>query len=479
MALRRIEAIITAESAEIMATYIHSLKGWPSFRWNREHLADKLAAVRHRQGRLIGRMEAFGFKLRAEAALETLTEEVIKSSAIEGEVLDKDQVRSSIARRLGMDIGALTPADRNVEGVVEMMIDATQRFADPLIAERLFSWHAALFPTGRSGMTKIAVGAWRDDKNGPMQVISGPAGREQVHYEAPAADRLDPEMKAFLDWFNKDEATDLVLKAGVAHLWFVTIHPFDDGNGRIARAIADLTLARSERSAQRFYSMSAQIREERKAYYDILEATQKGDLDITAWLEWFLGCLDRAFDGAETILATVIKKARFWETHSGRSFNERQSLVINRLLDGFEGKLTSSKWAKLAKCSQDTALRDIDDLVARHILVKDPGRGRSTSYVLIVSPADALRLVAEYARFHSRTFARNGPAMSGSEEMEEQRQRIEKLAEKLDVLAEHAEKDGATFQQFEAVLGDLHKAGFFPDAELISAVAFAFEGARR
>lgn len=365
-----------------MATYIHELKAWPKFRWDCEGLASKLAAVRHRQGRFIGRMEALGFKLRAEAALETLTEEVIKSGEIEGEVLDKDQVRSSIARRLGMDIGALTPADRNVEGVVEMMLDATQKFADPLTANRLFGWHASLFPTGRSGMAKITVGTWRKDKTGPMQVVSGVVGRERVHYEASATDRLHSEMKAFLNWFNKDESTDLVLKAGVAHLWFVTVHPFDDGNGRIARAIANLTLARSEKSAQRFYSMSAQIREERKAYYDILETTQKGNLDITLWLDWFLSCLDRAFDGAETIFAGVMRKARFWKEQDGQSLNDRQRLVINRLLDGFEGKLTSSKWAKLAKCSQDTALRDIDDLVVRHILVKDPARGRSTSYAL-------------------------------------------------------------------------------------------------
>jgi Fic family protein len=366
-----------------MAMYIHQLGDWPGFRWNQEQLADRLAAVRHRQGRLIGRMEALGFQLRAEANLETLTEEVIKSSEIEGEILEKDQVRSSIARRLGMDIGALTPADRNVEGVVEMMLDATQKFAEPLTAERLFGWHASLFPTGRSGMAKITVGGWRDDKTGPMQVVSGPISRERVHYEAPEALRLDAEMKAFLDWFDKNEPTDLVLKAGVAHLWFVTIHPFEDGNGRIARAIADLTLARSEKNAQRFYSMSAQIREERKTYYDILEATQKGDLDITPWLKWFLGCLDRAFDGAETILAAVMTKARFWESHRDQSFNDRQRLVINRLLNGFEGKLTNAKYAKLAKCSSDTALRDIDDLVKRGVLARDAAGGRSTSYSLI------------------------------------------------------------------------------------------------
>jgi len=363
--------------------YIHELKAWPEFRWNQERLTEKLYSVHHRQGRLIGRMEALGFKLRAEATLETLTVDVIKSSEIEGEVLDRNQVRSSIARRLGMDIGALTPADRNVEGVVEMMLDATQKFTEPLSVERLFGWHASLFPTGRSGMTKIKVGAWRDDMTGPMQVVSGPIGRERVHHQAPAADRLDAEMQGFLDWFNKvEDPAALVLKAGVAHLWFVTIHPFGDGNGRIARAIADLTLARAEKNAQRFYSMSAQIRAERKAYYDILEATQKGGLDITPWLEWFLGCLEHAFNDAENILATVMMKARFWEMHRELSINQRQRLVINRLLNGFEGKLTSSKWAKLAQCSQDTALRDIEDLVARAILVKDPARGRSTSYSL-------------------------------------------------------------------------------------------------
>lgn len=366
-----------------MPTYIHERKDWPAFRWSHERLAERLAMVRHQQGRLIGRMEAIGFPLRSEAVLQTLTEDVLKSSEIEGEMLDREQVRSSIARRLGMDIGALTPADRHVEGVVEMMLDATQRYAEPLTDERLFAWHAALFPTGRSGMSRITVGAWRTDPSGPMQVVSGPIGREKVHYQAPAAPRLAREMRAFLGWYNLAGGIDLVLKAGLAHLWFVTLHPFDDGNGRIARAIADQMLARSEQSPQRFYSMSAQIREERNGYYDILETTQKGDLDITAWLDWFLSCLDRAFDGAEATLALVLKKARFWEKHGRDPFNHRQRLILDRLLDGFEGKLTSSKWAKLGKCSQDTALRDIDDLVRRAILVKEPGGGRSTRYALV------------------------------------------------------------------------------------------------
>jgi Fic family protein len=363
-------------------TYIYQRTGWPGFRWDHERISARLVDVRHRQGRLIGRMEGLGFSLRAEAALNALTEEVVKSSEIEGETLDRNQVRSSIARRLGLDIGGLTPADRDVEGVVEMMVDATQGYDKPLTARRLFDWHAALFPTGRSGMSKIRVGAWRDDANGPMQVVSGAIGKERVHYEAPAAERVRDEMRKFVEWFEREHSTDLVLKAGVAHLWFVTIHPFEDGNGRIARAIADMVLARSERSPQRFYSMSAQIRQERKEYYEILEATQKGDLDITRWLEWFLECLGRAFDRAETILATVLKKARFWEHFAEMEFSERQREIVNRLLNGLEGKLTTSKWAKLAKCSQDTALRDIEDLIEKKVLVKDEAGGRSTSYSL-------------------------------------------------------------------------------------------------
>ncbi len=362
--------------------YIHLSQAWPDFRWDDQRLSPLLAAVRHRQGRLIGRMEALGFPLREEAILHTLTEDVLTSSEIEGEFLNKDQVRSSIARRLGMDVAGLIPADRNVEGVVQMMVDASQNYAASLTEERLFAWHAALFPTARTGMSVITVGAWRNDAIGPMQVVSGPIGRERVHFEAPAAPRLAQEVKAFLIWFESENAIDPVLKAAIAHLWFVTIHPFDDGNGRIARAIADLALARSEHSAQRFYSMSAQICAERNAYYEMLETTQKGDLDITRWLEWFFNCLDHAFDHAETVLASVMQKARFWETHAKISLNERQRAVLNRLLNGFEGKLTTSRWAKLTKCSQDTALRDIDDLVKQGVLVKDAAGGRSTSYTL-------------------------------------------------------------------------------------------------
>ena len=366
-----------------MTEYVHELPNWPRVEWNQQGLAKQLAAVRYRQGRLIGRVQALGFPLREEAVLKTLTEDVLKSSEIEGEILDKDQVRSSIARRLGMQAAALPPADRNVEGVVEMMLDATQKYKEKLTSERLFGWHASLFPTGRSGMRKIIVGAWRDEKSGPMQVVSGDYGRERIHYEAPVAGRLDMEMQAFLGWFNGKDDTDPVLKAALAHLWFVTIHPFEDGNGRIARAIADMSLARSEDSPQRFYSMSAQIQLERKAYYDILEVTQKGDLNITSWMEWFLGCLGRAFDGADKILSNVFAKAEFWKKHSAATLNERQRDIINRLLDGFDGKLTSSKWATIEKCSPDTALRDIADLVDRGILTKDAGGGRSTSYSLV------------------------------------------------------------------------------------------------
>jgi Fic family protein len=369
--------------------YIYQRKEWPKMTWDAERLAGLLANVRHRQGRLIGRMEGLGFSLRNEAVLQTLTEDVLKSNEIEGEKLDRDQVRSSIARRLGLDVGGLVAVDRHVEGVVEMMLDATGHYAEPLTEERLFAWHAALFPTGRSGMTKIAVGRWRDVQSEPMQVVSGPIGREKVHYQAPKAKRVPGEMASFLKWFNAPPAIDPVMAAGLAHLWFVTIHPFEDGNGRMARAIADMALARSEKSTQRFYSMSAQIRLERSVYYEVLERTQQGGLEITPWLEWFLGCLDRAIEGAEQILTGIFHKARFWESHAKKPFNERQRMILNRLFDGFDGKLTSSKWAKLAKCSQDTASRDIDDLVKRGVLVKEPGGGRSTSYALAIHPASS------------------------------------------------------------------------------------------
>lgn len=362
--------------------YIHEREDWPRFYWNAEKLSEPLASVRHRQGRLIGRMEALGFDLRQEAVLKTLTEDVVKSSDIEGERLDAEQVRSSIERRLGLDICALKPADRNVEGVVEMMLDATRKYDQPLNEERLFAWHASLFPTGRSGMAKIPTGAWRNDSMGPMQVVSGAIGKERIHYEAPKAALVEGEMRGFLEWFESRPDMDPVLTAALAHLWFVTIHPFEDGNGRIARVIADMALARSENSPQRFYSMSAQIRQERNAYYEILERTQRGGMDVTPWMDWFLGCLGRAIDGAQTTLGGVLSKARFWEKFAAVPINERQRLVLNRLLDGFEGKLTSSKYAALAKCSQDTALRDIEALVEHGALVRNPAGGRSTSYSL-------------------------------------------------------------------------------------------------
>lgn len=363
-------------------TFIHERPDWPNFRWDSEALSSMLPALRYRQGQLLGGMQALGFDLRTEAGLRILTDDVVKSSAIEGEKLDPEEVRSSIARRLGLDAGGLIPAGREVEGVVEMMLDATQHHDQELTAERLFSWHAALFPTGRSGMQRITVGAWRPADAGPMQVVSGPIGRETVHFEAPVADRLESEMTRFLDWFNSPPSIDPVLKAAVAHFWFVTIHPFEDGNGRIARAIADMALARADGSKERFYSMSSRTETERKAYYEHLERQQRNDLDITEWLTWFLGCLDRAIDSAEDTLAAVLYNARLWRKANRRAVNERQHLVLNRMLNEFQGHMTTSKYAKLAKCSTDTALRDIRELLDRGILIQNPGGGRSTSYRL-------------------------------------------------------------------------------------------------
>ncbi|MDZ7753395.1 MAG: Fic family protein [Gammaproteobacteria bacterium] len=367
--------------------YIWEQKDWPKLIGDCKALSPLLAHVSRAQGRLLGRMESLGFALRTEAHLSTLTQDVVQSSDIEGEKLEPEQVRSSIARRLGVDIGGSIPADRNVEGVVEMMMDATGNYTAPLTEDRLFGWHAALFPTGRSGMFKITVGDWRDDANGPMQVVSGPVGKQQIHYEAPPAERLPTEVAAFLRWFESGKDIDPLLAAGLAHLWFVTLHPFDDGNGRIARAIADMALARSEGTGQRFYSMSAQIRTERNAYYDILKTTQNGPCDVTVWQTWFLNCLLRAIEGADSIMETVLAKARFWERFAKAPLNERQIKVLNRVMDGFEGTLTTSKWAKLGKCSQDTAYRDILDLIVRGALQKEPGGGRSTSYSVILHHA--------------------------------------------------------------------------------------------
>jgi Fic family protein len=362
--------------------YIHEIESWPSFKWDQKIVTDLLIQLRHQQGRLIGGMESIGFNLREEAILQTLTQDVVKSSEIEGEILDQSLVRSSVARRLGIESAAVNIVDRNVDGVVEMMLDATQRFDQPLTKERLFSWHAALFPTGWSGLSKIRVGAWRASI---VQVVSGPMSKEIIHFEAPSAEHVEHEMELFLAWFNNETTLDLVLKAAIAHLWFVTIHPFDDGNGRIGRAIADLMLARSEKSSQRFYSLSAQIQKERKSYYAILEQTQKGELEITPWIKWFFSCLERSIEEALSNLETILDKARFWEILTEIPLNERQKKMINRLLDGFEGKLTSSKWAKITKCSQDTAYRDIQDLINRGILTKNSEGGRSSSYSLVVS----------------------------------------------------------------------------------------------
>lgn len=363
--------------------YIWELPKWPNFTWRDTDLLSPLSEAHHKQGRLLGKMESLGFNLQLQAHVEILTEDVIKSSAIEGEHLDRDSVRSSVARRLGMPDGGLAPADRKTEGVVEMMIDATQNFDQPLTADRLISWQAALFPTGYSGIKLVRTGAWRNDHDGPMQVISGPEGRPRVHFEAPPADRLHNEMGQLLAWFERRDAAVGLLRAAIAHLWFVTIHPFADGNGRVARAIADQALAQAEKSPQRFYSMSSQIKKEHKAYYDMLEATQKGDLDITNWLLWFLGCFSRAVEGAETTCAKVLRKAKFWQKHAGEAFSERQQLMLNKYLDGFEGNLTARKWATITKHSLPTAQRDIKDLVERGILRQNPGGSKNTSYDVI------------------------------------------------------------------------------------------------
>jgi Fic family protein len=366
--------------------YIHQSQHWPSFTWDTEKLALLLNDVHLKRGKLLGYMETVGFDLQNETVLQTLTQDVIKSSEIEGKKLDSDQVRSSIARRLGIDVAGMVPSDRDVDGVVEMMLDATQRYDAELTVDRLFGWHASLFPTGRSGMMGIVVGNWRtNEKDDPMQVVSGAMGKERVHYQAPDSDRLAVEMRRFLHWYNKGLNIDPVVKAGIAHLWFVTIHPFDDGNGRISRAIADMQLSRADQTSKRFYSMSGQIKSERKRYYEVLENTQSGTLDITSWLTWFLSCLERAIDATSQALQSVMLKSRILGAAEIRAVNERQKLLLNKLMDGFDGNLTSSKWAKIAKCSQDTASRDIQDLVNKGILVKDIAGGRSTNYLLVKS----------------------------------------------------------------------------------------------
>jgi Fic family protein len=391
-----LKMLFTANSAEInmyihriihfiMSIYIHQRENWTDFIWDAQYgitrLYTLLGKVRNLQGKLMGKMEMLGFVLQQEAFLETLTLDVLKSTEIEGEFLNVEQVRSSLARRLGMDIVGLIPSDRNVDGMVELMLDATQNNQKPLSSERLFDWHAALFSTGRSGMYQITVGAWR---TGTMQVVSGGFGREKVHFQAPDADLLNQEMEKFIDWFNADQAIDPVLKAGIAHLWFVTIHPFEDGNGRIARAITDMQLSKADGNTQRFFSMSAQIQKKRNSYYEILEKSQKGTSDITDWLIWFLECLTETLLSTDLILEKVLSKARFWEKHRTTSFNDRQRSMLNKLLDNFEGKLTSSKWAKMTKCSSDTALRDIQDLMSKDVLKKEDLGGRSTNYELVM-----------------------------------------------------------------------------------------------
>lgn len=362
--------------------YIYENIKWPEFEWDSSRILELLGTVRNKQGILKGKMSSIGRDLQNEALLENFSEDIVKSSEIEGEKLDPEQVRSSLAKHLGIDYSGTAIPDRNIEGVVEMMLDATRNFSEPLTKERLFGWHSALFPTGRSGMIRITTGAWRKDEKGPMQVVSGPVGREKIHFQAPPAEKLHEEMKLFLKWVNSKEKTDEVIRSGIAHLWFVTLHPFDDGNGRIARAVTDMILTRSDRTPDRYYSMSAQISRQRKGYYDILERTQKGGPDITGWLEWFLLCLNKALDATEQTLSTVLFKYNFWKDNNRLMINQRQKKMLNIILNGMKGKLTTKKWAKITKCSDDTALRDINYLIERGILIKDPAGGRSTSYSL-------------------------------------------------------------------------------------------------
>jgi len=365
--------------------YVYQRPNWPNFTYDDESLLKLLGDVRHLQGKIVGKMEAFGFDLRKEASFTTLITDIIKTSEIEGEVLSKEQVKSSLAKRLGIEIAGLVHTDRNVDGIVDMLVNATQNAEEELTKERLFGWHNCLFPEGRSGMYSIVVGQWRKDAKGPMQVVSGAIGREKIHFEAPAAIKLEAEMNRFLEWFNLELKLDPIIKAGIAHFWFITLHPFEDGNGRIARALTDMLLSRADGITQRFYSMSTQIRIERKGYYKILENSQKGLLDITNWLHWFLTCLLNALVSAEITLQQVMVKHNFWLSIKGVPLNKRQIKVLNKLLDGFEGKLTTVKWAKITKSSRDSALRDIQDLIQKSILEKDAAGGRSSSYHLTIN----------------------------------------------------------------------------------------------
>jgi Fic family protein len=363
--------------------FIHERSEWPYFRWQEEKVNPRLAHVRYLQGHLLGKMGELGFDIRQEASLEVLTSDVVKTSSIEGEILDPQSVRSSLAKKLGIETASIMPRDRHIDGVVDMLLDATRNYNSPLTKDRLFGWHALLFPTGRSGLKQIRVGAWRTEQEGPMQVVSGPIGREKIHFEAPEAQKVDAEMSSFLFWFNEEHTLDLVLKAGIAHFWFVTIHPFVDGNGRIGRALMDLLLTRSDQSKDRFYSMSAWIEKERAQYYDRLEWAQKGDLDITEWLLWFLECLEHAIKGSEILLESTLNKSRLWKKASAHGLNGRQIKILNLMLGDFEGHLTTGKYAKIAKCSQDTALRDIKELLSYNLLQQNPEGGRSTSYILV------------------------------------------------------------------------------------------------
>lgn len=366
----------------LVTMYLYNNKDWPNFKWDTEILLPYVSKVRDLQGRLIGKMENIGFELREEAVLATLTEDVLKTSEIEGELLNPEEVRSSVAQRLGMEISGLPNASRNVEGVVEMMLDATQQYKESLTKDRLFGWHSALFPAGRSGRHKITVGDWRKDENGPMQVISGPMGKEKIHYIAPAAVKLEGEMNLFIEWFNTDEDMEPVIKSAIAHLWFVSIHPFDDGNGRIARAIADSQLARTDRTNQRFYSISAQIMNSKNGYYNILESSQKGNMDVSQWLVWYFERLTEALEATNETLSKILVKAEFWKLYKETPFNKRQVEMINKLQDDFFGKLNSSKWAKMMKVHRDTALRDIQDLIEKGVLSDSEEGGRSTNYIL-------------------------------------------------------------------------------------------------
>jgi Fic family protein len=363
-----------------MAKYIYEYDNWPDFTWNNSEINFTLGEVRHLQGKIFGQMEALGFSVKEETTLSNLTMDVLKSSEIEGEKLNYEQVRSSIARKLGLEYAGMVIPDRDVEGVVEMMLDATQRYKEPLDEERLFGWHAALFPTGWSGMQRIDAGCYRKER---MQVVSGAMGKEKVHFEAPSHERVKGDMDTFLEWVNSKTNLDNVLKSAIAHFWFIIIHPFDDGNGRIARALSDMFLARSENSSQRFYSLSNQILIERKDYYKILQKVQQSRGDITEWIDWFLKCLYRALLSAERLIGRILKKFEFWDKHKETELNSRQRLMLNKLLDGFDGKLKSSKWAKITKCSEDTALRDIKDLIDKSILRKEQAGGRSTNYELV------------------------------------------------------------------------------------------------